>query len=350
MGDGMTTIIDDVLKEWGERLYYQPVKGRKAKNIRGGLVPTTKQNNAPKKAIGSSMREKLSRTVGKAPEVMVKISGSGKCMRQIKAHFDYISRKGKLELEDENGDTHLGKDEILDVCNAWAHGKLGIPLDSEKRREAFNLVLSMPPGTDREAVKNAARAFAAERFTNHQYVFVAHDDEKHPHVHLAVKAVDKNYVRLNPRKADLQSWREHFADKLREQGIMANATPRRTRGIVRKAEKQVIGYIQQRGQESMVRVGQKSAVIHEIKTGEPHLNPAQNNIINARNETLKAYGAIARVLSASNRIEDKKLALQIVDFVKMFPPLKTLHQQAVESVRLHQKNRKFIERSKEKAR
>jgi len=64
-------------------------------------------------------------------------------------------------------------------------------------------MLSMPPGTDRESVKKAARNFAREVFENHQYVFVAHEDEKHPHVHIAVKAVDRDGIRMNPRKADL---------------------------------------------------------------------------------------------------------------------------------------------------
>ena len=101
----------------------------------------------------------------------------------------------------------------------------------------------MPPGTDRPSVKNAAREFATEMFKGHQYVFAEHDDEKHPHVHLIVKTVDREGARLNPRKADLQIWRELFAEKMREQGIEANATPRRVRGIVKKFEKQAIWQI-----------------------------------------------------------------------------------------------------------
>lgn len=57
------------------------------------------------------------------------------------------------------------------------------------------------------------------------------------HVHLAVKVVDPDGVRLNPRKTDLQHWRETFAEKLREQSIDANATPKKARGVAQKAEK-----------------------------------------------------------------------------------------------------------------
>ena len=56
------------------------------------------------------------------------------------------------------------------------------------------------------------------------------------HVHLAVKAVDPDGARLNPRKTDLQHWRETFAEKLREQSIDANPTPRKARGVAQKAE------------------------------------------------------------------------------------------------------------------
>ncbi|GEM21533.1 hypothetical protein NONS58_29770 [Nitrosococcus oceani] len=48
--------------------------------------------------------------------------------------------------------------------------------------------------------------FVAELFGNHQYVFAAHDDEKHLHVHLSIKAVDHDGIRLNlnPGTADIK--------------------------------------------------------------------------------------------------------------------------------------------------
>lgn len=117
--------------------------------------------------------------------------------------MDYISRNGEVEIEDENGDIHQGMEAVRDVRDSWAKGKIGIPYEGEKRKEAFNIVLSMPPGTDRQAVKDAAREFAKQEFGNHQYVFAAHDDEKHPHVHLAVKAVGNDGIRLNPEEGRL---------------------------------------------------------------------------------------------------------------------------------------------------
>ena len=103
---------------------------------------------------------------------------------------------------------------------------------------SVNVILSMPAGTDAVAVKDAARAFAIDTFGgNHDFVFVQHLDDKHPHVHLTVRSLGYNGKRLNPRKADLQIWRERFAGELRLRGIEAEATPRRTRGRVRKADR-----------------------------------------------------------------------------------------------------------------
>ena len=259
-------------------------------------------------------------------------------MKHIKAHMDYISRNGDVEIEDENGDIHQGMEAVRDVRDAWAKGKIGIPYEGEKRKEAFNIVLSMPPGTDRQAVKDAARAFAKEQFGNHQYVFAAHDDEKHPHVHLAVKAVGHDGIRLNPRKGDLQFWREQFAEKLRDQGIEANATPRRARGIVQKAEKQAVRHIDaefeqgKRKEPARVTKAQKRDAEAEATTGKKRTNPAQDKISVARKDTQKAYGQIARAL-VTGEAEEKQIALDIVRLVQTMPPVVTKHEALVQSLR-----------------
>jgi hypothetical protein len=101
------------------------------------------------------------------------------------------------------------------------------------RREAFNIILSMPRGTDAQAVLRAAREFAQEELADHKYVMVLHDHQANPHVHLCVRAESKSGRRLNPRKADLHRWRETFAEKLRGWGIEAEASRQATRGATR---------------------------------------------------------------------------------------------------------------------
>jgi hypothetical protein len=101
------------------------------------------------------------------------------------------------------------------------------------RREAFNIMLSMPRGTDPLTVQWAAREFAQAELADHKYVMVLHDHQANPHVHISVRAESKHGKRLNPRKTDLHRWRETFAEKLRERGVEAEATRQATRGATR---------------------------------------------------------------------------------------------------------------------
>lgn len=348
-------VIDGVLKDWGDRLFYPRVRGKKGRNVLGGSMAGSSAPASSKPA-GPTTRERLVRTLNKTPEVVVKITGGGKNMRQIETHMRYISREGEVEIEDENGDRHRGIDEVLEVRDGWAKGKIGIRPegvtrmpDGNVRKEAFNIMLSMPAGTDRESVTDAARAFAKEMFGNHQYVFAAHDDEAHSHVHLAVKAVDRDGVRLRPRKGDLQHWRETFAEKLVERGIAANATARRTRGIVLKAEKQAVVHIDKDYQDGERQAparttrGQLADAEHEVATGEKRVNPAEQHIEANRKETVQSLGAIARALAAGD-VDDKQLALKIVEFVRAMPTTATRHDALVRAIRARKNQEAELQR------
>jgi hypothetical protein len=59
-------------------------------------------------------------------------------------------------------------------------------------------------------------------------------------VHLTVRALGDRGERSNPKKADLEAWRQAFAEQLRMRGIAAEARPRRARGTTRKAERTAI--------------------------------------------------------------------------------------------------------------
>jgi hypothetical protein len=156
-------------------------------------------------------------------------------MGAIAAHIRYITRNGRLDIEDDRGTVEHGKEALREIERQWQYG--GSHIDHEgQRREAFNIMLLMPRGTDPLAVQRAAREFAKIELADHRYVMVLHDHQAHPHVHLSVKAESKHGKRLNPRKVDLQRWRETFAERLRERGIDAEATRQATRGEVRNRE------------------------------------------------------------------------------------------------------------------
>ncbi|WP_179258252.1 relaxase/mobilization nuclease domain-containing protein [Caballeronia sordidicola] len=249
--------------------------------------------------------------------MVVKISGGGRGMTAIRAHLDYISRNGKVALENQDGDALVGRDDIRDLKTELQFGGFGIPEESTVR-EAFNIVLSMPPGTDRTAVHDSVRSFAADEFgKNFRYVFACHTDEAHPHVHLCVIARSNDGTRLNPRKADLQDWRESFAAYLREHGIDANATRRQARGVTRMPVPQPVVNMQKKRGTAPRR---------------PHSTPlldAKHTQAGDRSETghkvLQAYGAMAKTMADSEDVEDRKMAVEIVKLVKQMPSVQLAH-------------------------
>ena len=141
--------------------------------------------------------EQIRRTVRRTPEVMVKVTGGGRNAGAVAAHFGYISRRGKLEIETDEGERLAGTDAQRTFLAAWhlelSAGQYRGPRDQRNAaREAklvHKIVLSMPAPTPPEKVLAAARAFAREKFgVRHRYAMVLHTDQAHPHVHLVVKA------------------------------------------------------------------------------------------------------------------------------------------------------------------
>ena len=219
--------IDGVLIQWGDRLFYPGNRLVKTKP-----QPKLGANAARQRA--AAIRGRIEATVvRRAPQVMVKVTGGGRGMKAIVAHFRYISKNGRLDIEDERGETMRGKDTLPELADDWRFGGTLID-DIGDRREAFNIMLSMPRGTDPLAVQKAAREFAQIELADHKYVMVLHDHQANPHVHISVRAESQHGRRLNPRKTDLHRWRETFAAKLRERGIEAEATRQATRGAARR--------------------------------------------------------------------------------------------------------------------
>jgi hypothetical protein len=203
--------IDGVIIQWGDRLFYP---GNRIVHSKTPRLRSPAERAA-------TIRARIEATVRRAPQVMVKITGGGRGMKAIAAHFRYISKNGRLDIEDDRGVVERGKDALRDIEFQWRFGGAYIG-DVSPRREAFNIILSMPRGTDPQIVLRAARAFAKIEFADHRYVMVLHEHQANPHVHLSVKATSKHGQRLNPRKAGLQRWRETFAARLRELGVEAH--------------------------------------------------------------------------------------------------------------------------------
>jgi hypothetical protein len=88
---------------------------------------------------------------------------------------------------------------------------------------------------------------------------VLHTDQRHPHVHLVVKAENELGRRLHIDKQLLRDWREDFAQLMREQGIAANATPRAIRGENKKKRWEGIFKAHQAWRAGCGMAGERSA-------------------------------------------------------------------------------------------
>ncbi|MGV0953827.1 MAG: relaxase/mobilization nuclease domain-containing protein [Fluviibacter sp.] len=294
---------EDEIRRWAEKLFYPvSLKGKVPKKD----TTSRKIGSSAAKALSghARIRAQIARTTRCSPEVMVKITnrlGAGKGMAAIRNHLTYISRNGKLELETDTGERLTDKESIADYTTEWKTQVRGraIP-EVSKRREAFNIILSMPAGTPQDAVREAAKEFLEEEFGGkHRYCFTLHTDTDKPHVHACVMAAPvRKGKRLNPRKVDLQRWREGFAEQLRELGIDANATPRWARGNTQRP-------ISQSGHHAKRREPIKFI---EIK------NPVEWPRV--YKSALTAWQQLAKALSRSNTKVDRDTASQIEEFIE----------------------------------
>jgi hypothetical protein len=283
---------------------------RVIRDVPGGINPgsfgrqATREGQSP-----AGWAERMGSAGRGAKEVLVKISGGGRDADGVQAHFEYIDRHGKLDIETDHGEALHGKTAATEIINDWAldygtipgapHSRSKVGADGKRRqpRQAFNIVLSMPAGTPPEKVFKAVKRFAREEFAHqHRYAMALHAEEKgkhgmHPHVHLVVKA-EHEYggPRLNPRKADLQRWRERFAKYLSELGVAATATRREDRGFVKTHKKTPIYRAVHRAPKTSGTEGKDAT-----------LNPSAGDSLFMR----RKLEAVKRELRASGKVADR---------------------------------------------
>ena len=105
--------IDGVLLQWGDRLFYP---GNRIVHTR----PQPKLSGLAAHQRAAALRARIEATVvRRAPQVMVKVTGGGRGMKAIAAHFRYISKNGRLEIEDQRGEIMWGKDVLHDWAEEW---------------------------------------------------------------------------------------------------------------------------------------------------------------------------------------------------------------------------------------
>jgi hypothetical protein len=182
-----------------------------------------------------------------------------------------------------------------------------------------NILLSMPFPTAPDKVLTAARKFARERFgAQHRYAMVLHTDQKHPHVHLVVKAESEHGRRLHIDKEMLREWRDDFARLMREQGIAANATRR----IVRREKGTNADSIlraRRRGNSTATRE-RVALVAAELSRTGTFRDPARTKLVETRKSVAARWANIADTLEAQGEIG---LASEVRDFIHGLPKILT---------------------------
>lgn len=270
--------------------------------------------------------ELISRTVRRTPEVMVKVlSRGGQDLKSISRHLGYLNRGGEVEIETDDAQRLSGKGVEKELLEDWdldlEEHRRSADLEARSKRPpsklAHKLMFSMPAGTPPDKVLAAVKNFAREEFgLKHRYAMVLHTDEPHPHVHVVVKAMSEQGVRLHIRKATLREWRREFARQLRALGIAANATDRGVRGVSRSPKPDGIYRAEQRGESRHTRARAED-VAAELSKGNLWVEAGNARLLETRRDVERGWGAVSDILVAEGRSE---LAAQVRRFAAQMPP------------------------------
>ncbi len=251
--------------------------------------------------------------------------------------MNYIGREGKLGLEADTGERLDGKGFQRQLADDWnldieAHERLTERSIRGRKppKLVHNIIFSMPPGSDRDKVLQAVRKLAVNEWQlKHRYAMVLHTDDDHPHIHVVVKAVSEQGLRLNIKKATLRAWRQQFASNLRELGVAANATERAVRGetkihrsdgAYRAAQRAGSTYVQDKAQR----------IFREGSAGSLELAEGEIKLQKTREEVIDGWRAASARLKADG---DLGLGRSVDSFLAQMPPAKTERRLLIERSR-----------------
>ncbi|RSV14874.1 hypothetical protein CA235_10130 [Sphingomonas sp. ABOLF] len=282
-----------------------------------------------KRAFGGSSQAAVSgraiatmeRTARRVPEVMVRITGRQHGGGHVLANFSYISRLDhgpdkELGLRTSEGDViHDGR-EMQKLAQEWQEWEMG---DDVRRKGATSLsmILSMPSGTDPVRVEAAALDFAREEFANRSWVASLHVDRDHPHVHLTIARRDHDGRRFHPNRDDLFRYRQRFAEKLRDHGIEANATPAKARGIDPRHEPIAARKVREKG--GVPRLDKSRAERADRYQKGGRTDPVDRVLSDQRATVRAAYEQSIAELSASPSMVNQMVAKSLQRFVDGLP-------------------------------
>ena len=263
----------------------------------------------------------MDRTSRRVPEVVVRITGRQHGGGHVLANFAYISRLGhgpekELGLETSDGEVLRDGRDMQILAQDWHEWEM----DGDARRKgatSISMILSMPTGTDPEKLKAAAVDFAKEQFANRSWVAGLHVDRDHPHVHITIARRDLDGRRFHPDRDDLFRWRQRFAEKLRDRGIEANATPTRARGLDPTHEHIAVQKMRDKGLVPRIDVSRADRVQRLRDQGMA--DPVEAILVSRQSTVRATYMRSIGELSASPSFADQVVAQSLQKFVSEMP-------------------------------
>ncbi len=189
-------------------------------------LDTAKRGSRPRRTWTGSLGQRAQAS-RRLPQAVFKISSYSRSAGAVMGRFEYITREGELEAEGPNGE-RLDQAALAGLVDEWSEEAAA----RHTQRQAMSAVLSFPAAVDQEKATETARQFFREAFAdNHDYVFAAHRDTDHFHVHVVVQAAGHDGKQLRIGRPDIQDLRLLMAEKAAEQGIELDASPRWARGL-----------------------------------------------------------------------------------------------------------------------
>jgi len=186
-----------------------------------------------------------------ATQAIVNIPRGGGCksIKRICSQLEYLDQDEDvvLELSERHGGAQMSRQEYEDWARLWAE-QTGHFLDGESLYDGdqdltTHIIVSFPPGTEKDRAYAAGRAWAEEVFGSGRnggewdYVTGFHTNKPHPHLHVIVNrrslAARGEWLAISHRNRFLNydTLRETLADAAYDYGIELDATSRAQRGL-----------------------------------------------------------------------------------------------------------------------
>lgn len=153
----------------------------------------------------------------KSKEVVIKITSSGKSVKSIKNHIDYISRNGNEKIIDKDGLEVQSNTDRKHLASQF------IDFPESDKRETLNIVFSYHEAS-RKHLLEAIKSTIDNKYPDNYYVMAVHEDTNNPHCHVILKLENSKGKRINPNKKDLQDLRDNFSKELNKFGYKSKST------------------------------------------------------------------------------------------------------------------------------